>query len=326
MFRRWILWQTALGVLSVGGLANAIVRKVSHTQAPTLEQVVHTLADFLFGPQTSGIAVAAGWAALLVLLIIIWFGLVIEDARTETVAWIIIPLATTLAISYTLKPLWHLHAIVPFAPFYAIVVAMIVHGVYLKVVGADTMAPWVIPIVMTLFLVVVGLGFVGWHLSQFQKETEYPWVARKLSDELREGDIVYIPQSPDFWGVARYSIDPDWGSPLAIQDLTPATDRWGKMVQRLSPEWRTRLHLDPQSDFVIYDGFRIYTGATTGERFAESRALRILVVQSRQPEVPTIPGYELVKVEEHDDIQLIYFRQETGVWRSSASGNVRAGS
>lgn len=308
LFRRWLVWQALLGVLSVGGLANAIVRKVSHTQAPNLEQIVHTLAEFLFGPQTSSLPMT-GWAALAATVALVWFGLLVSVSRRATLAWLVVPLAMTLLVSYSIKPLWHLHAIVPLAPFVAIVLAQIVFGVYVKVLESDAIVPWVVPVVMSLVFIGLGSGFVGWHLTQFRKETEYPWVAERLSDELKKGDIVYIPQLPDFWGVARYSVGHDWGSPLEIQDLEPTDDRWGKLVQRLGPQWRKRLHLDPKSDFIEYDGFQMYTGLTTGERLGKLDSQRILVVQSRRPELPVIAGYESGEIEEHDDIQLIHFHR-----------------
>lgn len=326
LLRRWLGWQTLLAVLSVGGLANAVVRKVSHTQAPDPEQILNTLADFLFGPQTSQFPLA-GWAALGVMMSIIWFGLMFRTSQRETIAWLLVPLVTTLIISYTVKPLWHLHAIVPFSPFVAIVLAQIVYSVHVKVKESDTV-PWVLPLAASLLLVVAEVLLAGWHLTHFRKETEYPWVAEQLSEELQKGDLVYVPQLPDFWGVARYTIGADWGSLLEIQDLEPTQDRWGKLVQGLSPQWRERLHLEPQADYVEYGEYRIYTGMTTGERLAAREPERILVVQTRQPELPVVAGYEKFKVDVHHDIQVIHMRpvkklrSGTGFNRKSAFGNL----
>jgi hypothetical protein len=326
LLRRWLGWQTLLAVLSVGGLANAVVRKVSHTQAPDPEQILNTLADFLFGPQTSQFPLA-GWAALGVMMSIIWFGLMFRTSQRETIAWLLVPLVTTLIISYTVKPLWHLHAIVPFSPFVAIVLAQIVYSVHVKVKESDNV-PWVLPLAASLLLVVAEVLLAGWHLTHFRKETEYPWVAEQLSEELQKGDLVYVPQLPDFWGVARYTIGADWGSLLEIQDLEPTQDRWGKLVQGLSPQWRERLHLEPQADYVEYGEYRIYTGMTTGERLAAREPERILVVQTRQPELPVVAGYEKFKVDVHHDIQVIHMRpvkklrSGTGFNRKSAFGNL----
>lgn len=300
--RRWFVWQAVLGVLSVGGLANAMVRHVTHTQAPDFLQVRQTLAGFLFGPDWNS-APTAGWVALATLTLVIAAGLVCRDSRRETIAWLIVPLTFTLVISYTLKPLWHLHALVPLAPFVPIVLAVAIRRGCQRLT-AERLAT---PAAVTGCLCVAALGLVAWHHQHFEKETDYRWAAKRLKTELRSTDVAYVPQLPDFWGVARYTVGPMWGSPLEVQDLAPTQDRWGRIIARLSPQWRQRLHLEPKRDHVAFQGSRIYTGATTGQRMGDLGVDRILLVVSRQPEPPTLDGYRANKVETHDDIQLIHF-------------------
>jgi hypothetical protein len=148
-----------------------------------------------------------------------------------------------------------------------------------------------------------------WHLREFRKETDYRWVAERLLDESSAGDVVYVPEPPDFWAVAPYTVGPAWGSPLAIQDLAPSDDRLGRLIARLDPQLRTALNLEPQTDFLPFGRVAIYTGATAGSNIIRRQPNRILVVQTRAAVVPTVEGYEVATVESHLDIRLIHLHR-----------------
>jgi len=305
-YRAWLIAQGCVGVLSLGGVANGLVRKVAHTPAPDFGEFINTLISVWFGPLWADSA-PIGCLALVLTLAPICGALLFRRGRAVVLGFVLAPLMTGILVSYTIKPMWHVHALVFASPFYMLSLVLLIRNA-LWFSGTED-GPGRAKLAMGISVLTLA-GFTWFsvdHLQRFEKGTDYAWVASVINRQAKPGDAVYIPLNFDFWGVARYYVGPDWGSPLAVQDLELPQDRWGQLLSRMGPDWRRRLRLEPERCFIQREQVKLYVGKNTQSRIIASRPKRIFFVQTRQRDVPEVDGYRPVEDTYRNDVHLVVF-------------------
>lgn len=318
--RNWSWAQVLIGGLSVGGLVNGVIRQVTHTSAPNLSELRATLADFWFAPSWGGV-LSAEWAALGLCLLIGLSAVCFRRGRETTVALCLGPILGTVIVSYVVRPIWHLHALLFSVPFAALALALAVDhlasrvksqqsGVSGQERGVRSLIPnFALSAALTSVVAVPFAAFSAYHVTRFQKETDYPGIVAKVEAAVRPSDIVFVPQHPDYWAVARYALGPGWGSPLKIQPLEPTEDRWGQVLTSLGPTWRRRLHLEPESRFIEHDGVKFVIGESSEPFVLGEHPPHIFLIRSRTTEGYEFPGYKVVSREQHHGVQLLVFER-----------------
>src|SRR5205823_2677139 len=108
-----------------------------------------------------------------------------------------------------------------------------------------------------------GLGAASvWAATNDVKPTNYLAAAEEIRAGMKPGDVILVPEAEAFWGLAWYLIGPDWGSPLSVQDASPgnSSEQWTKILERMGPVWRARLHLEPRTRGLSADGALFLVG------------------------------------------------------------------
>ncbi len=306
-FRCWMKTQALVGVLSLGGLANGLVRNVTHTFVPDLSHVRSTFADYWFG-NSWGASSTAGWIGMGLCLLLGSLVLTFRRGRITLLALWLGPLIVTFLISLLVRPIWHLHAILFTVPFAALGIALSIDNL-----------PFIFPRHAALLrrtlcggTLLTAAAFSVHHVRTFEKQTNYRWVVDEIERQAEPSDIVYVPHGPDFWGVARYAVGPDWGSPLNVQSCETCADRWGELLEALGPLWRQRLHLEPETCMIEHDGVRYVIGECSQDFIDQTAPSRVLLVRTRSEDNDALSGYRATSQEMCGNIQLIVFDRTPG--------------
>ncbi len=299
-FRRWSRAQAVVAVLSLGGVANGFVRRVAHTFAPDWSHLTTTAASYWLG--LSWVADARAGVLGLVLSAALICGIIaFRRGRTTLLALWLCPLLMTFVLSHLVRPIWHLHALMSTVPFAALGVALTLDNL-----SASRRRELVI-LTRSVACLTVTLLFAAsvHHVKTFEKQTNYRWVVEEIERDAVASDVVVVPESADFWGVARYALGPDWGSPLQIQSAAPGNDRWARLLAAMGPVWRQRLHLEPLSSAVEHNGIQYVVGEDFEELIADEAPTHVLVVRSRSSYVDELRGYRTKARRQRGNIQLV---------------------
>jgi hypothetical protein len=90
------------------------------------------------------------------------------------------------------------------------------------------------------------------------KATDFSAAAAAIRAQSRPGDVVWVPQSAMFWGMAWYLAGPSWGSPLAIAN--PPNPQWREVYHRLGPALVDRLGWMPKGQTVTAGDITLLVG------------------------------------------------------------------
>jgi hypothetical protein len=120
------------------------------------------------------------------------------------------------------------------------------------------------------------------------RPTNFAAASSIVKADYQPSDIVYVPEPSMFWGMNRYIIGPDWGSPLDFADVP--NERWQRVYDLLGPSLVARLGLWPKSNLVSNGPFRVLTGRTDLSPIRTARRIWLVTYFNREP--PPASVYE----------------------------------
>lgn len=306
---RWWWTHIAIGIASLGALPYAVVKRVAHTAKPNFANLVRTMEEYWFGVGVEHTAASAAIAIALIALVAVAAAVSIR-ARATILAFVLVPIVGTAAVSFTLKPIWHLHALLFTVPFAALSIAILTDKwLSTKRIWSQSAAI----VLSAAFLTATAFCSLHW-LTTYKKETNYPAAVTTIRQWTEPGDVIAVAEPPHYWGVARYFIGPDWGSPLDVQPFEFPDDRWGKTLAALGPQWRKRLALEPSRRHLDHDDRTLVIGLNV-DKFLEQDGNEqgvpehVVVVRETVDEPHAIAGYELTNREAHDRVELLLFER-----------------
>lgn len=255
--RVWLLICAIVGATLIPWIINASLRTVGQTSGFTLAAVVETFRSWLIGPDffTELLqippALEAGGILLLMAALLAALRWAPHSVRM-VMAFIVWPLLFT-AVICLVKPVWYYKIFSFCIPFICIAIGLLLDAVLQRLAQR-------LQRVALVTLVALGLATVAtavYAANTFPRKTEYGKVADHLRQHAQPGDILWVPEYASFWGMARYAVGPDWGSPLDIQDpVNPdRSRRWPEIYRKLGPERLKQLNLTPLTRRL--DGFKV---------------------------------------------------------------------
>lgn len=284
----WLIAQTAVVLLGLPAIANAMVRSVAHLSSPSLESIFRTLSSLHLGPGYTG--VGEGWRitwvattpvpqiATAVLTIATVSNLLHKRSRLVTLALVVVPFSFALALSLTIKPIWYLNTFVPLLPFLALNLALFLATWVNKLPQGINQAPAMVLTILATSLFTFGTGR---YINLHRKLTDFESAVYETREKLEPGDVLWAPLNFDYWAVAWYFKGHDWGSPLAVQDLEgPRQGKWKQILEKTNPDTLDMFHLRPKTNYVEVDGIRLYIGHSAREEILASNPPHVYVFQT----------------------------------------------
>jgi hypothetical protein len=179
----------------------------------------------------------------------------------------------SLVMSYMLQPMWLNRMVTSATPFLAVAMA---RGIFTVGDGLGRLIPRMarritIGFATTVLAVGLAAGSV-WAATRDLKTTNFPAAAREIRAGLRAGDVIFVPDTVQFWAIAWYLVGPDWGSPLLVQNPS-ISSKWATILHRLGPFWQRRLDLRPRTRMLSYDRATLVVGLPIPPIVAEAQRI-----------------------------------------------------
>jgi mannosyltransferase len=273
-FRWWLKLNFVAGLLSLPAVAISVVRSVTHPVVPNAAVVLRTMSYLIAGP-VAPLFWPLATAALGLFLTAMVFSPE-KRLRTTLFAFGLVPPIIAVVLSYAVRPIWLERTLFLTIPFLALGMA---EGIVV-VAGAIRRDP---PVLLArgiaagaVVIFAIGLGTAAVKTAQLDvKPTDFRAAAADIRAGLAPGDVIYIPNNVTFWGIARYLIGADWGSPLAVQDSDPVnySDRWNQVLHWLGPRWRARLRLEPTTRSIAYGKNQMIVGWSVPPEVATTKRI-----------------------------------------------------
>ncbi len=257
----WAKTYFVTGLLALPAAVNLLVRDTSFdAPLPSPDVIVKSLAYLIIGPATGGWVYAI--VSIAAIFIIVGFG-ADSKIRALLLAFVATPVALGIIVSLVVQPTWTTRMLFMAPPALAIAAA---RGIFEtgRVVGG-LLGPLArqITVSCAAVLIAIGLGAASfWAAENHRKPANYHAAAQEIRADLKKGDVILVPEAEAFWGVAWYLVGPNWGSPLEVQDQSPesVSEKWTKILDWLGPVSRARLHLEPRTRIVSYNGTDLIVG------------------------------------------------------------------
>ena len=269
----WWIAQCAVAVIIVLIAASALLRG-SDASAP------ESFRDLIAAPGT----LVAGWkfssyafariAGLVIFAILIVAGLAEGSSRART---LIIPLGAlmlAMVVGVLLKPMIKQPVFAAnLLPFLAL--------------GAGAGAALGKPSIrLAVIVCIVSMAIFAVPIAREQAQGEaFEPAARYLTERVRPGDVVVIPNVSVYWGILRYAVGSDWGRPLETMSEPNAQWRglFAKIDKTFGATTANRLGLRPKTNLVESRGVRYMIGQDA--RRETANASRVWIVKRDRYEV-----------------------------------------
>jgi mannosyltransferase len=244
--RLWALIYGVTAIASLPWLLSGMLHDANLYQGAGVFLILQPVASSVLGilaNHENGICAMGA----IVFIGVVTYGLSRRQTLSVKLCFLVFPIALAFA-ALVYKPIfkWNFFS-TAMGPFMAIVIATMC---------ADRRRLWALCGITCLAAL---LGTTLYQRLTFQETSGYLNLSRIIKDNYKLGDIVYVPQQSNFWGIARYVIGPNWGSPLRIAARPSA--QWQKVYSFLGPKVVTLLGLMPDTQVIDRNGYFILTGS-----------------------------------------------------------------
>ncbi|MFN7725212.1 MAG: hypothetical protein ACK5QH_09095 [Rubrivivax sp.] len=265
-------------------LANSAVRSLSHTSGFSADAVVTTLSNWLWGDaQALGMLSSWAWRWLATAVVLaaivhgVWAGGWQRATALAMVAW---PLALGAVLSAAVRPIWLDRTFAFCAPFALLLTASLLQSIGRVCAQRLKAGDSVERLAMGTVAILIGTVCVQSTLAVLDgpRKMGYREAAAFIANHAKGPVLVYAPDRPTFWGMARYLIGPDWGDALKVQDpfRSDKSTVWPKVYARLGPKWVAQLGLAPQSRSIEKNGRLMIIGPSADTRVREATELYLV--------------------------------------------------
>lgn len=124
-------------------------------------------------------------------------------------------------------------------------------------------------------------GTSVWERYSFRESSGYNYLAKIIRTNNKPGDIIYVPQEANFWGIAWYLIGPGWGSPLRI--AAPPSAQWRKAYGILGPGIVAKMGLMPETQILDRNGFKLLTGPRSANQARGAQRIWFITLPGGDP-------------------------------------------
>jgi mannosyltransferase len=262
--RTWFLVYGICAVCALPWLAKGMMQDANLHEGTGAYGAVLNLALTIAGmPASLDPVLFILGAACLVMTV--GMGLAGQKTRDLTCYFMAFPILLSAAIGFILKPVfkWNFFSTIE-APFIALVLAIVFFD------RRRWRAFLAAGCAIVLFCISVQERY------SFRESSGYRYLAQLVRSNYKPGDIVYIPQQSDFWGMAWYLAGPAWGSPLKI--AAPPSAQWRKVYSKLGRNTVAALGLMPETQLLDKNGFKLLTGAAPASQTAGAKRIWLVAV------------------------------------------------
>ena len=216
----WLGIATLVAMAYLPWVVLASIHHVEHAASPSLEAFSHTVGGWILG---YGNALGPTWvslaAAVLVAVGLAAAMLTMPQLSRLVACFVIWPLLFGAFLCLAVQPIWLDRTFAFCAPFIAIAFgAALGHASSPRGTSLRSYRPYALGVALALW-VLVSAWVAHVQVTTPYKPDQYRESAAYLNQHAKPGEIVFAPDDPDFWGIARYLIGPNWGSILAVEDI-----------------------------------------------------------------------------------------------------------
>lgn len=277
-WRRLLAMSALVAVPLAFVLANSAVRSVSHASGFSSAVVITTLSNWLWGD-----AQALGplpdwawrWLASTVVLAALAHGVWVGGwQRTTALAMVAWPLALGAVLSAVIRPIWLDRTFAFCAPFALLLTASLLQSLgrfcAYRLKTHNSMEG----LIAGSLAILIGAVCTQSTLSVLNgpRKMGYREAAAFIASHANGAALVYAPNRPTFWGIARYLIGPNWGDALKVQDPVRSDNSavWPKIYARIGSKWVETLGLVPRGRSAERHGRLLIIGPSADTRVLES--------------------------------------------------------
>jgi uncharacterized membrane protein len=192
---------------------------VRHTQAPGPAEVIEGLSVYLFG--MFPLPITLQWVGVIAMGILLGFASHrSRRARDLLIAFFLVPLFATLAVSHLLRPVWLPRTFAFTLPVVCIVMSTCIGSVSVKRVemgGRDGV--YKIPILIAGTVIAVFFSATLYQQLHPFHFMNFRAAAAHLRSSARPGELIFVPNERVLWGLAWYYIGPGSIHPLHLDSL-----------------------------------------------------------------------------------------------------------
>jgi len=281
-WKRFWLWagvQVVVLLLYIPWLIHAYNRGPAHPIVPSLNNVARTLAFVLVGAAWPHILV--GWLEYAPLILLAVSLLLVMPYRPHdrglVLAFVLVPILTSYAISHLLVPIWIHRTQAYTIPFVCLTFALAgVPDDATQAKSRSALFRWAWGLLVVTMLVT---GLIAQKVT-FQKVWDFRTATQLVKEEAVAGDAILIPHRRVFWAWNWYFVGPG-----SIDPLAPVTE--------VQAEARgVRVFSDPadaqagQSTWLVYRDLRELEGLAG-----------VLDLEQVQEEARTIAGIHVIRLQ-----------------------------
>ncbi|MBW8708302.1 MAG: glycosyltransferase family 39 protein [Alphaproteobacteria bacterium] len=270
--RRLRTWLWVYGISAIAALpwlTNSILHEGNLREAAGIYGVALNLALTVVGI-TASFATVSCAIGVVCFAVIMGAGLTQRQATDLTWYFLGFPVLLSILVGLAFRPVfkWNFFSTLE-GPFIALVLAMS----FLDRRRWHTF----LAIGCTLALASVSV----WERYNFRETSGYSYLAKVFRNNYRPGDIIYVPQEANFWGIAWYLVGPGWGSPLRI--AAPPSAQWRKVYDKLGPGMVAQLGLMPETQILDRNGFKLLTGPGSADQARGARRIWVVTLPGGDP-------------------------------------------
>ena len=267
--RALVIWLAIYGLAAacaVPWAVSGMLHDANLHESASLQSVLITASSTTIG-NIAYLNSMMRFTGALMWLLIAGLGVMFRPTRVIACVFLVMPVLLSICTTVFLKPVfkWNFFSTLE-APFIALVLAMAMSSL-----KKESVSKCLIYAVLGALCAIT----VQTRLT-VRQSSGYRYLADFIKANFETGDIVYIPQPSNFWGLAWYLDGPNWGSPLEIAAIPSA--QWRSVYRKLGPQMVADFKLNPKSQVLNENGIKLLVGnASSGQAKGASRIWLVTV-------------------------------------------------
>jgi mannosyltransferase len=267
--RPWLWVYGISAIAALPWLMNSLLHEGNLREAAGVYGVVLNLALTVAGI-TAAFAPVSRALGIVCFAVIISAGLIQKKANNLTYYFLGFPVLLSILVGMTFRPVfkWNFFSTLE-GPFIALILAMS----FLDRRWWHT--------VMAAGCTIALAGVSVWQHYSFRESSGYSYLAKLIRTNSKPGDVIYVPQEANFWGMAWYLVGPGWGSPLRI--AAPPSAQWRKAYDILGPRMVAETGLMPETQILDRNGLKLLTGPGSADQARGAQRIWLVTLPGGDP-------------------------------------------